>query len=213
MDLLSDLHSWLMEADKALLIYMNGAHTSFLDRLMWAISDKWTWAPLYIALIVAVIRKYGMHRGLTCVLAIILMTTIVDQTCAGIIRPLAGRLRPSCPDNPISASLHYVSGYRGGRFGFPSCHAANTWALAVFMSLLYEDRRLTLSMAGWSLLVASSRIYLGVHYPSDILGGMAVGSLVAVTCFRMMKPCPVTFTYPRLARREPRIQDFCEISR
>lgn len=186
MDCFYDFISLLSEADRIILLAANSLHTPTLDSLMWEISRKWTWVPLYILLSAFVFRKYNTAGGIVCLLIIAAMITATDQTCAGIIRPVVCRLRPSSPDNPLSSLLHLVNDYRGGRFGFPSCHAANTFALALFLSLLFKNRLFTIAIISWSLLVSYSRIYLGVHYPSDILGGLLIGALFAILSHSIM---------------------------
>lgn len=186
MDYFSDFISLLSEADRMILLAVNSLHTPMLDSLMWEISRKWTWVPLYILLSAFVFRKYNIAGGIVCLLIIAAMITATDQTCAGIIRPVVCRLRPSSPDNPLSSLLHLVNDYRGGRFGFPSCHAANTFALALFLSLLFKNRLFTIAIISWSLLVSYSRLYLGVHYPSDILGGLLIGALFAILSHSIM---------------------------
>lgn len=186
MDCFSEFISLLSEADRIILLAVNSLHTPALDSLMWEISRKWTWVPLYILLSAFVFRKYNIAGGIVCLLIIAAMITTTDQTCAGIIRPVVCRLRPSSPDNPLSSLLHLVNDYRGGRFGFPSCHAANTFALALFLSLLFKNRLFTIAIISWSLLVSYSRLYLGVHYPSDILGGLLIGALFAILSHSIM---------------------------
>lgn len=179
MDYYNHFCGYLSEIDEQLLLAVNGYHTRLLDDAMWIVSDRWTWLPLYFLLTLAVVRKTGIKKGIFVILFASALIAATDQTCASFIRPLVGRLRPSNPDNPVSELIITVNGYRGGRYGFPSCHAANTFALAVFLSLLFKNRYVTISLTLWSLLISCSRIYLGVHYPGDILGGMAVGALLA----------------------------------
>lgn len=96
--------------------------------------------------------------------------------CATLIRPEVCRLRPSNPENPLSEMVHIVGGYRGGSYGFPSCHAANSFALASFLILLFANRKLSLFIFAWAVLNSYSRVYLGVHYPGDLLVGAIIGT-------------------------------------
>lgn len=159
---------------------------------MWTLSDKLIWIPLYILFAYFVFRRLGWKNGLVCMVFIALMVTIVDQTCGSIIRHAVERLRPSSPDNPISALIHTVNGYHGGRYSFPS----NTLALALFLSKLFANRRATIALFAWSAAVYYSRIYLGVHYHGDVIGGFIVGAIVTLLCFKLMS---MIFSMPRLA--------------
>lgn len=182
---ISDSTYWLIVIDEKLMLILNGLHTKFLDGIMWTVSDRWVWIPLYLLLAGFILRHYSWRRGMLCLLLIILTVTVADQICASVLRPAVARLRPACPDNPISAVIHTVNGFRSGRYGFPSCHAANSFALAVFVSLCFRRRFVAVSMVLWSVLVAYSRIYLGLHYPGDILAGMLVGGIIAVLFHRV----------------------------
>lgn len=187
MDYFDMIGYWLEEADRGLLLLINGHHAPMLDSLMRMVSGRLTWLPLYLLLAFRLFRREGLRRGLIAAVMIAVMIVTVDQLCASVIRPLVCRLRPSNPDNPVSALVTVVNGYRGGRYGFPSCHAANTFALATFLSLVFRNRRITLCLMAWSLLVGLSRVYLGVHYPADILGGCVIGALIAAVCYRAFR--------------------------
>lgn len=110
-----------------------------------------------------------------------------DYLCASIIRPAVQQLRPTNPDNPVSAMLHIVRGYIGGKYGFPSCHAANSFAIAVFSTLWFQRKWMAVVLVAWALLECYTRLYLGVHYPSDIVFGMAIGSLIAYIVYILSK--------------------------
>lgn len=186
MSCFSEIFNWLLEVDQSLLLLGNGFHTPFLDSLMWMISDRWIWVPLYALLTVFVFRRAGWKGGIICMIMIGLLITAVDQTCATFLRPELCRLRPSNPDNPLSAMVQIVNGYRSGSYGFPSCHAANTFALALYLSLFFQKRAATIFFIIWSIVVSYSRIYLGVHYPGDVIAGFIIGGFFAVLCYRLL---------------------------
>ncbi len=171
---------WLSDIDARLLLIVNGAHSPFFDSVMWCISGRWIWVPFYAVLAYLLFRRMPWKRASICLVTIGLIILAADQTCATLIRPEIGRLRPANLNNPLSSFVHVVNGYRGGRYGFPSCHAANTFALAVFMSLVIRHKWFTVMMFSWAFVVSYSRMYLGVHYFGDLFCGATIGSLFAV---------------------------------
>lgn len=171
---------WLSDIDARLLLIVNGAHSPFFDAVMWCISGLWIWIPFYVVLACLLFRRMSWKRASICLVTIGLIILAADQTCATLIRPEIGRLRPANLNNPLSSFVHVVNGYRGGRYGFPSCHAANTFALAVFMSLVIRHKWFTVMMFSWAFVVSYSRMYLGVHYFGDLFCGATIGSLFAV---------------------------------
>lgn len=171
---------WLSDIDARLLLIVNGAHSPFFDSVMWCISGRWIWVPFYAVLAYLLFRRMSWKRASICLVTIGLIILAADQTCATLIRPEIGRLRPANLNNPLSSFVHVVNGYRGGRYGFPSCHAANTFALAVFMSLVIRHKWFTVMMFSWAFVVSYSRMYLGVHYFGDLFWGATIGSLFAV---------------------------------
>lgn len=178
---------WLADLDARLLLIVNGAHCPFFDAVMWCISGRWIWVPFYIVLTYMLFRRFSWKRATLCLLTIGLIILAADQTCASLIRPEVCRLRPANLNNPLSHLVHVVNGYRGGRYGFPSCHAANTFALAMFMSLVFRNKRFTVMMFSWAIVVSYSRMYLGVHYFGDLFCGASVGSLFAVLFYLLLK--------------------------
>lgn len=171
---------WLSDIDARLLLIVNGAHSPFFDSVMWCISGRWIWVPFYAVLAYLLFRRMSWKRASICLVTIGLIILAADQTCATLIRPEIGRLRPANLNNPLSSFVHVVNGYRGGRYGFPSCHAANTFALTVFMSLVIRHKWFTVMMFSWAFIVSYSRMYLGVHYFGDLFCGATIGSLFAV---------------------------------
>lgn len=165
------------QIDSAIFLMLNSFHHPAMDTVMYAVSGKWTWIPLYVAILYVMIIRIGWKSGLFLFLCIVATIACSDQICASVIRPVVGRLRPSNLDNPISQFVHIVDGYRGGRYGFPSCHGSNTFALATIISLSLRSMRLSVILYYWALLNCYSRIYLGVHYPGDLVVGGMIGML------------------------------------
>lgn len=165
--------------DRSLFLLLNGLHTSWLDPVMMIISSKWVWIPFYLFLLY---RLWVIYKRdcLKILLSVALLITLTDQT-SGLIKDTVKRPRPTHQEG-LSEMVHTVDGYKGGKFGFVSSHAANSFAIALFIGLLLSRKRSMTPLLGlivWAFLVSYSRIYLGVHYPGDILGGALVGVIEA----------------------------------
>lgn len=119
---------------------------------------------MYASILYVLLKNFNWKITLCCLTAIALTILFADQVCASLIRPAVERLRPSNPANPISDLVHIVNNYRGGRYGFPSCHASNSFGLAFFLVFLFRKRWLSLFILLWATLNCYTRIYLGVHY-------------------------------------------------
>lgn len=180
--------------DSKLFFFINGHHTLFVDQFMYLVSLKAVWIPLYVSLLWVVWRNYSWKGTLAVLLMVGAGMLITDWGNAHILRPWIGRLRPSDPGNPISSMVHIVNGRRGAGCGFPSAHAANIWLLTLLMMHWFRDSVLSRTMLFVSLLVCYSRVYLGYHYPFDILSGIVLAWLVVwlltwlQSCYRRFKP-------------------------
>jgi len=181
MNIIDTLKIW----DTTLFLFLNGMHAPLFDGIMWAISNKYTWLPLYFAVIFMVI-KYWKKESVWIILALIMCIVIADQVSSGLIKHWVERPRPSHAVD-LTGLVHLVNGYTGGRFGFVSSHAANSVGFALLSSLLFRNKTYTISIFVWAALTAYSRIYLGVHYPLDIVGGTIVGIVAALLCFVAIK--------------------------
>lgn len=174
---------FFLELDKNLFIELNSYHAQWLDTIMFLVSHKLTWVPLYIAIVYLIFRIVGLKKGIVAVLCIALTIVLADQITSTFMKPFFARLRPT-HEPALKDLVHTVNDYRGEKFGFASSHAANTFGLALFVFLLFRDRtRQVRWIFLWALVVGYSRIYLGVHYPGDIIVGAVVGMICSVGCF------------------------------
>ena len=175
--------NYLNQIDTNIFLYFNGLHNHYWDYFMTMYSDRFVWIPFYASFLYVMLRNFHIKETVTCLLVIVAIIFICDQTASTLLKPMIGRMRPSNPDNPISPMVHVVFGYRGGRYGFPSSHSANSWGVAIFAMYLVRNRKLNIFLAFWAALVTYSRAYLGVHYPGDLLVGVFIGFVMASIVF------------------------------
>lgn len=165
----------LISLDRQLLLWLNGSDSVYLDGLAWTLTSAVTWVPLYVALLWMVVKNNVSARQILIVVACAVMCVVMAGTLDDeIVKPLVARFRPT-HDPVIGQMVDVVHGYRGGSYGFFSAHAANTMSLAVYFSLLARRRWLTWALVVWSLVNCWTRVYLGVHFPGDILCGLLWG--------------------------------------
>ena len=187
----------LIHIDTQILLAINGWHAPWADTLMWIISAKATWIPLYLLLISLLVWRYRkpsptsvkwLQKVPACVVMIVVIGLAVgaaDFIASGILKDLVARPRPTrVPE--LEGVLHLVNGYKSGRYGFVSSHAANTMAVALLFSLIWRNKIATCGLMLWVAANCYSRMYLGVHYPMDIIGGLVVGCLVGWLMYELL---------------------------
>ncbi len=174
---------FLIMLDEKIFLFFNGMHSEFWDYFMMTYTGKFIWIPMYAMVLFILYRSYKWKTATIFLLALTLSIVFADQVCATLIRPYVERLRPSNLENPLSALTIIVDGYRGGAYGFPSCHAANSFALAGFLYHTIKRRGFILFILGWALINSYSRLYLGVHYPGDLIVGGLIGFTIGTLLY------------------------------
>ena len=173
--------------DKYILYWFNGSNSLFEDGLVSLLTSGMTWIPLYIALFYLVMKNNDTMGQIMLIVGSIILCIILTGGIDDIfIKPWIGRVRP-CNDPDINAHLNLITGQVESGFSFFSAHAANTMSLAVFLCLLIKDSIFKIVMIGWSLLNGWSRLYLGVHFPSDVLFGFLYGAVRGIIIFSFYK--------------------------
>jgi len=177
----------LIAWDKELFLFLNGFNNGFWDVVMTWLSNKFFWIPLYALFIYWIIRDHRKD-AVWIILSVVLLVVISDQVSVHGFKNVFLRLRP-CHDPELEGLVHIVNGKCGGRYGFYSSHASNHFALAVFFSILFSNkfRFITPVLLGWAAIVSYSRIYLGVHFPVDVLAGAVMGILIGWGVMQLLR--------------------------
>ncbi len=182
----------LNELDTQAFLWLNSLHSAFFDPIMLWISGKNEWYPMYAIIIGALIWRYK-NRSIAMLLTITLSVVVSDRVCSGFLKPFIQRLRP-CHEPSLQKLVHLV-GDCGGQFGFCSSHAANTFTLGTCLFLLLGKEFTSIKyFYVWAIIVSYSRIYVGVHYPLDVLAGAGIGVLASILCFKIYQRIINRFT-------------------
>ena len=174
----------LSNIDSDLFLFLNGLHTDWMDKVMVLLTDMWAWFPIYLLLIYWTIKQYG-KRCWWVFLAIVLVVLCTDQLASHVCKPVFQRLRP-CYNTDFQDLIHLPKGMAGGKYGFVSSHAANTFGIAAFLTPALRKYRpwTAIVLYLWAFISSYSRIYIGYHYPGDILCGALLGMLIGLILWK-----------------------------
>lgn len=175
---------FLEHLDTQLFLFFNGLHAPWLDLCFYTISKPFISLPIYLFVIYLIFKNFSKKNAFIIVLFLIASVGLSDFISVSCFKNVFLRYRPSHNLN-IENIIHFVRGYKGGMYGFVSSHAANTFAIACFSSLLLQRKWFTYSIFIWAAIVSYSRIYLGVHYPADIFVGALLGTGIAFSTYKM----------------------------
>lgn len=193
--IISNITDILVHADQQLFLVLNGLHSPFFDGFMYLMSNKLIWAPWY-AFILFLFWKHYKKAFWIILLMIVLLVTLTDRVSVMLFKDVFERLRP-CHEPALEGMVHLVKNHCGGSYGFISSHACNSFGVAILAGSLLRKyyKWMFPTLIGWAVVVSYSRIYLGVHYPGDVLVGALVGCLLG---------CLVVVIFQRILKRYPR---------
>lgn len=176
----------VLDYEENAFLLLNGYHAPFGDQFMWLFSGKVFWMPLAVFFVIMLFYKNKKHWKETLIVlaAIALVITLCDQFASGICKPVFARLRPTHHPEFMD-KVQVVFNYRGGRFGFISSHAANAFGFATLTSLIFKYHFYSVMLYLWAIVNSYSRIYLGVHFISDIVAGTIAGLLFGWIVYKL----------------------------
>lgn len=168
--------------DQQLFLFINSSNSHFFDQVMYALSGRLIWVPLYVAIIIFLAVRYK-RKFLVILIFIILAATLADQSSV-LVKNIVQRLRP-CHEPSLNGLVHLVNGECGGVYGFVSSHATNSFDVALLSLLFIRKRWFSVSIVLWATVIGYSRIYLGVHYPGDVFCGSLLGAFIGWSMYQM----------------------------
>ena len=172
----------ILEIDTELFLYLNSFHNYFWDTIMLMVTRKETWAPLYLIIVYYFIKNYRSKSVL--ILLFLVLTVVASDQISVLIKESVQRLRPV--HEPAIADMVHNVFRKGGLHGFVSSHATNMFGIFVFTSRIFKNRSYFFMMLFWAVIISYSRIYIGVHYPFDILGGALLGWLIGIIMYKLL---------------------------
>ncbi len=188
----------ILELDKELFLFLNSFHNDFWDTIMLMITRKETWVPFYAIILFYVIKNYR-SKAVLIIISLALLILSSDQLSV-LMKETIQRLRPVY--EPVIADMVHNVLRKGGLYGFVSSHAANSVAILVFTSRIFKSRSYYTLLLLWVLMFCYSRIYSGVHYPTDLLGGALLGWLLGLLFYKLTMFIENHFFYSRSPKIE-----------
>ena len=176
----------LLSLDERLLLFLNSFHAPWLDNLMFVLTNGKVYAPFFIVVIGLIIYRFRW-KGAFVLLLVALVIILGDQLSSSLLKPLIGRLRPTHEPH-LDGLIHIVNGYKGGLYSFVSSHATNSFGIAAILWLTLRKQFAWMGIFfAWATLFSFTRIYLGVHYPGDVLCGALLGTAIAYFIYWLAK--------------------------
>lgn len=177
--------SWLENIDHELLLLINGFNSPFFDQVMWMISDPYFGVPFYLLFFYLAINFFGLKKALLVILVGVVTVGLADLSSKYLFKEVFLRYRPT-HHLILQQKIHLVNEYKGGMYGFVSSHAANMFGIATSLGLFFynKNKKLIYFMLLWATIISYSRMYLGVHYPSDIIVGGLLGAIIGFVCYQ-----------------------------
>lgn len=172
----------LLDLDQQATLSLNGSTSLFMDNLMITVTDTFSWTLPIIVLVYILFKNNRLKEAVTILLTIGVMILVADRICSGYVKPTVARWRPT-QDPQIMYLVDVVNNYRGGRFGFFSGHACNTFCMATFLALLFHSTKMTVTLYFWAATTTFTRLYLGVHYLGDVTVGLICGIIIGIGFF------------------------------
>mgnify|MGYP003289114094 CR=1 FL=1 len=189
----------LIGIDKQVMLALNGSDSLYMDGVMKIFTTTAVWMPVALVLLFIVLKNNTPRISLLVVLGVVFTILASDQVSSELIKSLVGRLRPS-HDPEFMHLVDTFNGYRSGGYSFTSSHACNSFAIFTFISLLIRNRALSFALLVWACINSYSRIYLGVHFPGDILCGAVLGSVIGSLSYLLYR-----FVHNKIERTSVRI--------
>ncbi len=180
----------IIHYDTKLFSFLNGIHSPVFDTIMYWYTQIPIWFPLYLFIIVLLIYRHR-KKAIIPLILVALAVTATDQSC-NFLKKETARFRPSHTET-LADTIHLTQKpdgtyYTGGKYSFPSGHAANSMLFAFFIAFFIAEKKrwILYTFFGWALLMGYSRIYVGVHYPGDVICGFILGSLYGLLFFKYL---------------------------